>query len=48
MPDIASYEQNANQNYKEILSSSKNLQTINAREDVEKREPSYTAGGSVN
>ena len=45
MPDIASYEQNANQNYKEILSSSKNLQTINAREDVEKRELSCTVGG---
>ena len=48
MPDIASYEQNANQNYKEILSSSKNLQTINAREDVEKREPCCSVGGNVN
>ena len=47
MPDIASYEQNANQNYKEILSSSKNLQTINAREDVEKREASCTVGENV-
>ena len=28
--------------------SSKNLQTINAREGVEKREPSYTVGGNVN
>ena len=27
---------------------SKNLQTINAREGVEKREPSYTVGGNVN
>ena len=26
----------------------KNLQTINAGEDVEKREPSYTVGGHVN
>ena len=26
----------------------KNLQTINAREDVEKREPSYTVSGNVN
>ena len=26
----------------------KNLQTINAGEDVEKREPSYTVGGNVN
>ena len=30
------------------LSSSKNLQTINAGEDVEKREPSCTDGGKVN
>ena len=28
--------------------SSKNLQTINAGEGVEKREPSYTVGGDVN
>ena len=28
--------------------SSKNLQTINAEEGVEKREPSYTVGGDVN
>ena len=28
--------------------SSKNLQTVNAGEDVEKREPSRTAGGNVN
>ena len=27
---------------------SKNLQTINAGEDVEKREPSYTLGGYIN
>ena len=27
---------------------SKNLQTINAREGVEKREYSYTVGGNVN
>ena len=26
----------------------KNLQTVNAGEDVEKREPSCTAGGNVN
>ena len=26
----------------------KNLQTINAGEDMEKREPSYTVGGNVN
>ena len=28
--------------------SSKNPQTINAGEGVEKREPSYTVGGNVN
>ena len=28
--------------------SSKNLQTMNAGEGVEKREPSYTVGGNVN
>ena len=28
--------------------SSKNLQTINAGEDVEKREPSCSVGGNVN
>ena len=28
--------------------SSKNLQTINAGEGVEEREPFYTAGGNVN
>ena len=28
--------------------SSENLQTINAGEGVEKREPSYTVGGNVN
>ena len=27
---------------------SKNLQTINAEEGMEKREPSYTVGGNVN
>ena len=28
--------------------SSKNLQTVNNKEDVEKREPSHTVGGNVN
>ena len=28
--------------------SSKSLQTVNAREGVEKRAPSYTVGGNVN
>ena len=31
-----------------IRTSSKNLQTINAGEDVEQREPSYTVGENVN
>ena len=29
-------------------SKTKNLQTINAKESVEKREPSYPVGGNVN
>ena len=44
-----------NQNYNEVLSHTsqnghhqKNLQTINAGEGVEKREPSCTVGGNVN
>ena len=35
-------------NQKEYKFSSKNLQTINAGEGVEKREPSCTVGGNVN
>ena len=49
MLNIALYERNANQDYNEISPhypsewpSSKSLQTINAGEGVEKREPSYT------
>ena len=49
------YQRNANQNYNEVSPHTgqndhllKNLQTINAGEDVEKREPSGTAGGNVN
>ena len=30
------------------ITNKKNLQTINAREDVEKRKPSYTVGRTVN
>ena len=30
------------------MATIKSLQTINAGEDMEKREPSYTAGGNVN
>ena len=35
-------------NYLPEWPSSKTLQTINAGEGVEKREPSYTVGGLVN
>ena len=51
---ITSYQRNANQNYSEVSliqvrsPSSKNLQMINAEQGVEKREPSYVVGGSVN
>jgi len=48
-------ERNANQSYNEVsphISQNghhqKNLQTINAGEDVVKREPSCTVGGNVN
>ena len=49
------YYRNTNQNYNEVSphtyqndQQKKNLRTTNAREDVEKREPSYTVGGNVN
>ena len=55
MLNITNHQRNANQNYNEISPHTgqnghhqKNLQTINAGEGVEKREPSYTVGGSVN
>jgi len=55
MLNITSYQRNANQNYNEVITSpqsewplSKNLQTINTGEGVEKREPSYTVDGNVN
>ena len=47
-------ERNAHQNYNEITShwserpSSRNLQTENSREGMEKREPSFTVGGNAN
>ena len=46
MLNIAHYQRNSNKNHNELLS--KYLQTINAGEGVEKREPSYTVGGNVN
>ena len=55
MLNITHYQRNANQNHYEVpfhTSSewqvSKSLQTINAGEGVEKREPSYTVGGNAN
>ena len=48
-------EMDANQNHNEVSLHggqhgcySKSLQVINAREVVEKREPSYTVGGNAN
>ena len=49
MINVPHYQRNANQNYNEISPhTSQNLQTINAAEGVEKREPSYTVGGNAN
>ena len=55
MLNITNYQRNTNQNYNEVSPHTsqnghhqKNLQIINAGEDVEKREPSYTVGGNVN
>ena len=55
MLNIIHYYKNASQNYNEVSPHTdqnghhlKNLQTINAREDVEKREPSCTISGNVN
>ena len=55
MLNITNHERNANQNYNEVSPDTsqnghpqKNLQTVNAGEGVEKREPSCTVGGNVN
>ena len=55
MLNITNYYRNVNQNYNEDITShwsewpsSQNLQTINAGEDAEKREFSYTVGRNVN
>ena len=55
MLDTAHHQRNANQSYNEVLPHTsqnghyqKNLLTINAGEDVEKREPSGTVGGNAN
>ena len=53
--NITDYQGNANQNYNEVSPHTgqnghhkKNLQTINAGEEVEKRESSCTVGGKAN
>ena len=54
MLNITHYQRNANQNHNEESSHAgqngchQSLQTINAGEGVEKREPSYIVGGSAN
>ena len=54
MANISNYLRHANQNYNEIyfipvkILSPKSIQTINAGEGLEKREPSHTVGGNVN
>ena len=56
MLNITNYQRNANQNYNEVSPHTgqnshhqkKNLQTINAREGVEKRERSCSVGRNVN
>ena len=55
MLNFTHYQKNANQNHSEVIishwsewPSSKSLQTINAGEGVEKREPSCTVGGNAN
>ena len=55
MFNITNYQRNANQNYSEVSfphrsawPSSKNVQTINAGDGVEKTEPSFTVGENVN
>ena len=55
MLNLTHYQRNANQNPQQGTIThqsewllSKSLQAINAGEDVEKREPSYTVGGNAN
>ena len=56
MLNVAHSLRNANQNYNVISTHTgknghrlkKKLQTINAKENVEKRKPSCTVGGNVN
>ena len=54
MLNIAHYQRNTNQNYNEVhltmvrMAIIKNLQIVNAGEDMGKREPSCTVDGNVN
>ena len=55
MLNITHYQRNANQNHNEVPPHcrsewllSKSLQTNNAGEGTEKREPSYTVDGNAN
>ena len=52
MLNIINYQRNVNQNYNEVSphtgQNGHYLQTINAEDGVEKREPFYTVGGNVN
>ena len=54
MFNIANRQRNENQNYNEVSphtskwSSSKNPQTTNAIQGVERREPTYIVGGNLN
>ena len=54
MLSITNYSRNANENYNDVSPQSDDVvamikkSTINARQSVEKREPSYTVGGDVN
>ena len=53
MSDIADYQRHANlqwgtTSHQSRWPSSESLQTINAGEGVEKRDPSYTVGGNAN
>ena len=54
MLSITNYSRNANENYNDVSPQSDDVvamikkSTINARQSVEKREPSYTVGGNAN
>ena len=49
MLNSANYQRNANENYNEVSSQTNqdSLQTINAGDSEEEREPSYTFGTNV-